>query len=142
MSNTLWYSGVDDVVLEKVAAWKRAWPYGKSHSTRSAMTMQGAVDITTKRIVPIVWRPEEWQEIVRLLQAVKPKWQLTKDCEDIGRSLHKYRLLPGGGRLIEFSVYSKDVEEIYDALLEAKQGKSELQELFERTPEGNKDLWA
>lgn len=126
MSKAVWYRGICDEALAKVELWLRAWPMGDVAATRPLMDKGRIVDVPTKRAVKMSWRTGELEHIVRILQTVKPNWELTGYMEEV-LAHHKSGRKVAGSFGLEFvcimMTYIQDVEEIRNVLVDVRDNK-------------------
>ena len=64
----VWYAGVCDSMLAKVAFWANMWETGEAFATRDWLSPKGEiVPIVTKRLVKVPWPRGEFEHLLRTL---------------------------------------------------------------------------
>lgn len=144
MPEPLWFAGVCDSMLRVVELWAANWDRSPAYATRPFMTATGEIeDIVTKRVVQVAWLPVEFEHLVRILKAVRPNWPMTADLERAhAGGFRNCRLLPGGRRLMSMICYKQDALDLFEVLLQAKNGISSLNEDVDKKRDSEAPLWS
>lgn len=159
-ANPLWFTGICDELLLKIAIWDQAYWVGEVHSTRQFLERDGrVVDKPTKIAHEMPIREIELDHIIRILEAMRPESQLLGEFQAIkriwkyGKPVHGYRFmksywsrfnLPAGiHRVITVAFYPEHVKEVLNTLLEAKTGQkvATADLLIEKQKESGKELF-
>ena len=124
-------------------AQTQAWPNGAPYADRPFMNATGAVEnVVTQREVQVPWKKAEFEHLVRILRAVRPDWPLTADLARVLPLFDRARLLPGNERLLPMRSYSKDVDEIIQAVASVRGGsRNGLEDLAGEQQKQGKSIW-
>ena len=115
MANSLWFTGICDDMLQKLALWYQVWPQGQPFKDAEFLHLDGRVErVVTQHEVHVPWTKLEFEHLIRILQAVRPKWALTADLERVLPGFDRARLITGNQRLIAMRSYHEDVKEILE----------------------------
>lgn len=159
-ASPLWFAGICDELLTKVAIWDQAYWVGEVHSTRQFLELDGRiVDKPTKIAHELPLREIELDHMIRILEAMRPESQLLGEFQDIkkiwkyGKPVRGFRFmksywsrftLPQGiHRVITIAFYPEHVKEVLNTLLEAKTGQkvATIDAVVEKQKESGKDLF-
>jgi hypothetical protein len=137
----VWFSGISDTVLAKVAFWYENWHRGDEFATRDRINDTGTAveQVVTKRLHAIQWTKAEFANLVAIMKRVRPKSALTADLDVVLSGFDKNRLNLYGTRNIRIATYLDDVKELYNAVVEAKSGTNGIDVSAGRTP--GKGIW-
>ena len=127
MANSLWFTGICDDMLQKLAWWYRVWPQGQPYKDAEFLHLDGHVErVVTQHEVHVPWTKLEFEHLIRILKAVRPKWALTADLERVLPGFDRARLITGNQRLIAMRSYHEDIKEILVAGIGDRTGESGL----------------
>jgi len=139
---TLWFAGVCDALLMRVKTWVAAWPQGEVYATRPFMSKGGTIiDMPTMRLVRMPFQLREFEHLVKILTALRPAWEVTKDMQGILPRFTQCKPVVGGMRIVPIATFEADPQEILKALLEARDGKPELEQKIDEARKGGKGIW-
>lgn len=141
----LWFAGVCDNLGQKIARWCANYERGEVCRTRKYLNYAGIVqDIPTQYLHIIPFKPAEVDHLVRIVEALRPKQAGLLDMLRITqRDLKKYALRPGGQYAAPMPYFKSDVQEMLDALKEARDGigAAGLEEHVQKQQQAGKFLW-
>lgn len=160
-SSPLWFAGICDDLLAKVAIWNQAYWYGEIHSTRKWLDPKTGqvVDKPTRMAHWIPFKELELDHLIRIVGILRPGSDLVRELEDVkkvwkyGKPVQGYRYmrsywskvnLPQGlHRVIVMCFYPEHVKDILAMLVEAKTGQksSALDTAVEAAKQAGKDLF-
>ena len=144
MSKVLWYAGVCDQALNRITSWYRYYNQGEIFGTRPRLSANAAEieTVTTVRRHYLQWHTEELDHLIRMVEALRPKWRVTLMLQKTREMLKIGRLCPGGARLVAMDFYKQDVADLLSLLQEVRSGKKEsLSGLLEEQRQKGKDIW-
>jgi hypothetical protein len=77
---TTWFSGVCDSLLQRIVTWEEKYEAGNIYATRQYLTETfEQQDLPVQFVHDVPFSLAEMQNLVRILQAEKPKWTITAD---------------------------------------------------------------
>lgn len=143
MAGQLWFAGICDAVLARLQAWYQHYDRGEIHSTRPFLNHDGnIVDVVQKREHRVPWKKMELERLYQILLALRPKSPLVPDVKKLLDNIDRCPLGNGGYRIAPLIYYRDDVKELIDAMVEAKQGKTEtVESILEEAKSSGKSLW-
>lgn len=138
-----WFKGVCDDLLAKMAWWLHNYERGKVNRTRPFLTQSNnIVDVPTAYLHIIPFKQAEVDHLVRLMTVYRPEKAAILDMLKITqRDLKQYPLRPGGIYAAPMPYYKADVQEIVDALLEAREGQASIKQQAEQNVQEGKFVW-
>jgi len=138
----LWFSGICDSLLMKVYLWARDWGRGEEAATRTWLSPRMIEEkIVTKRAARIGWKKVEFENLIRILTALRPNWILTADLKAVFERFDRAKLLPGNERELIMVAYQQDPIEILQVLLQAKSGQAKAEAEIEERIKTGQPLW-
>lgn len=157
--DNVWYKGICDELLFKVALWEAAyWTGGSVHSTRQWLDprLGKPVDKPVKMAHFLPFREVELEHLVRIVEALKPGTPMVDEVRQLKAIWHSGKavvgrrypktywtnviLPPGIHRVITVAFYPEHVTELVKILNEAKTGKK-ADEFWKQQKEAGKDLF-
>lgn len=141
--DSLWFTPVCDDLLKTVAHWHARYDQGEIESDRKWLNLDGVViDRPTRYAHRLAFRPVEIQHLLRIMTALAPTSEVTKEITKLHGGLKRGRLLPGGKYLVTVAYWKEDVAEILEALIRAKTGQLEtFDQLIKKQKQDGKELF-
>jgi hypothetical protein len=139
-----WYAGVCDRMLTRLAWWGINWPHGEEFATRQKVNLmleRGVEDIVVKRLVKIPFRADELDHLVRILDIVAPKEEMTAVFHKAKAGYLSCRMRSRNERLVPIASYAIEAKEVFEALLRARDGETKIESRIAESLKTGKPLW-
>lgn len=141
----IWFSGICDGLLLKIATWHKNYDRGDIHSTKDWRDFDGSVKkVIVKRIHRIPFSSPELEHLQRILSDMPLGEEIGKQIGIIKDEVWKNgTLIKGNQRILELAFYPHQVEQMYKLLQACKNAPKTriIDKAIEENKAGGKDIF-
>jgi hypothetical protein len=128
---TDWFSPICDIVLAKLELWRKYYDRGEVSATCLYHDpTKGITDAPTRFAHRMPWTPQEMDYLIRMVEDHCENIPLVEEVRCLKDVLLKGKMLSGGLREMTLNFYPEHLDQIVEAVQQAKRGKIKTIEDF------------
>jgi hypothetical protein len=146
MEEPVWFAGVCDVLLSKIATWNaNYYTTGDAHSTRDFLNEEmRIVPVITKRVHTIAFSEPETVYLRKIMKKYCSNKPLVEEVNSFTSNWKAKPLALNKTRKFRLALYPEHVQQILDALIKAKRehlNVTSVDKMIEESKNTGKDLF-